>query len=84
MQLKKLEKESKKESMTQIFMEAPFRSKILLERILKTLQDETRFCVAWDLTMQTQGVVTQKIGVWKKVALPNIEKKPAIFLIDAS
>ena len=78
--LKLLEERSKNEQATQVFMEVPYRNQKMLEAILATLNDETLFCIAWDLTMQTQGVEMHSIKEWKKRSLPNIDKKPAIFL----
>lgn len=78
-----LEKKSKQEGSTQIFIEAPYRNQHTLESLIKCLNDETSLCVCWDLTMPTQGLVSQKVGVWKKSPLPNLDKKPAIFLISA-
>lgn len=77
----KLEKEAK--FRTQIFMEAPHRNRHMLESLLKNLKDQTLLCVAWDLTLPTQGILTQPVALWKKSPLPNIDKKPTIFLIQS-
>lgn len=82
--LKKLEKNSAQEKSTQIFIEAPHRNKHTLEDLLLALDDATQLCIAWDLTLPTQGLLTMPISRWKKSPLPNIEKKPAIFLLQAS
>ena len=66
---------------TQIFIEAPHRNSATLEALLKLLPDSTILCVAWDLTLSTQGVMTEKVATWKRLPLPNIQKKPTIFLI---
>lgn len=83
-QIKNLESISKKEKMTQIFIEAPYRNKHVLESLLNGLSDQTLLCVAWELTMPEQGVVCQPIFQWKKCTPPNLEKKNAIFLFNAS
>jgi len=80
-EIRLLQKRAQEDHATQIFMEAPYRNQHLLKSLLDTLPDETDLCVAWDLTLPTQGVVTQKIATWKKIPLPNLEKKPAVFLI---
>lgn len=80
-QIKQLAQHSLKEQSTQIFMEAPYRNQHTLEALLEYLPSETNLCVAWDLTLPTQGVVTNTITGWKKMTLPNLDKKPAIFLI---
>ena len=83
-QFKNLETISKKEGVTQIFMEAPYRNQQLLENLINELDDETWLCAAWDLTMPTQGVYSHPVKVWKKSPLPNIDKKNTVFLIQAS
>lgn len=82
-QILQLEKTSKVEKLTQIFIETPYRNGHMLESLLSTLSNDTVLCVAWDLTLPTQGVVCQAISVWKKMALPNLDKKNAIFLFYA-
>lgn len=78
--IKKLVQQAKKEGATQIFMEAPYRNMHTLGALLETLPEAFTLCVAWDLTLPTQGVMTQTMAQWKKCTLPNLEKKPAIFL----
>jgi 16S rRNA (cytidine1402-2'-O)-methyltransferase len=82
-QLLKLVRQSQQEQATQIFMEAPYRNKATLENLLEALPDQTWLCVAWDLTLPTQGVLSQPVHFWKKSPLPNLDKKPAIFLFYA-
>jgi 16S rRNA (cytidine1402-2'-O)-methyltransferase len=83
-QIKNLALQSGKEKATQLFMEAPYRNRHTLEALLETLPESALLCVAWDLTLSTQGVMTQSISQWKKCSLPNLEKKPAIFLFNTS
>lgn len=78
-----LEKQSSKEESTQIFIEAPYRNQALIEQLVETLSDDTWLCVAWELTMPEQGIVSQPISLWKKSPLPNLEKKNAVFLFSA-
>jgi 16S rRNA (cytidine1402-2'-O)-methyltransferase len=83
-QIKDLEKRSRVEHTTMIAIETPFRNQALLESLVATLDESTSLCVAWDLTLPTQGIVSQKVALWKKSPLPNLEKRVAIFLFDAS
>lgn len=71
---------SRLEGVTQMFMEAPYRNRSTLEAILAELPDEAILCAAWDLTLPTQGILSQPVLQWKKSPLPNIDKKPTIFL----
>lgn len=79
-QLQLLEKDSK-QGYTQIFIETPYRNAKTLQTVIETLEDQTLFCAAWDLTLPSKGIVSQPIALWKKSPLPNLEKKNAIFLI---
>jgi 16S rRNA (cytidine1402-2'-O)-methyltransferase len=81
-QLKEFEKRSNEEEATQIFMETPFRNQQTLQIILETLHQDTLLCAAWDLTLPSQGVVTQPIAAWKKMALPNLEDRNTLFLFQ--
>lgn len=81
-QIKALAEQVRKEKVTQIIMEAPYRNHHTLESLVKTLPDDILLCVAWDISSPNQGVITQAISQWKKCTLPNIEKKPAIFLFN--
>lgn len=81
-QLKALEQRAHKESSTQLFIEAPYRSQKMLQALLQILSDDTLLCVAWDLTLPSQNVITQKIKSWKLSILPTIDKKPAVFLFS--
>lgn len=81
-QIINLEKNAKNDESTQIFIETPYRNKYVLEALINTLQDNTWICIAYDLTMATQSVLSYPISVWKKMPLPNLEKKPCVFLIS--
>jgi len=75
-----LESRSKADRATQIFIETPYRNKHTLDTLLNTLHDQTLLCVAWDLTLPSQGILSQQVGLWKKSPLPSLDKKNAIFL----
>lgn len=80
-QIKQLGQQSKQQDATQIFMEAPYRNKHMFDALLEQLPPQAQLCVAWDLTLVSQGVVSQTVANWKKGTPPNLEKKPAIFLV---
>jgi 16S rRNA (cytidine1402-2'-O)-methyltransferase len=76
----RLEKEAMQYSQTQLFIETPYRNNQLLKDICDTLNPETRLCVAVNLTTEQESVITRSIREWKK-QLPDLNKKPAVFLI---
>lgn len=81
--IKRLEKRSKEELATQIFMETPYRNQAMLEVLLQTLSDDTFLACAWELTLPGQGILSQPVALWKKSPLPALDKKNAIFLVYA-
>lgn len=81
--IKEIERRSGNEKQTQIFIEAPYRNTPLLNDLVNTLNDQTRLCVACDLTLATEYIKTQLVAQWKK-GIPDLNKRPAIFLIEGS
>lgn len=81
--LKRLEGLSAKEQQTQIFIETPYRNKAMIEQAIKTLHPNTRFCIAVDLTSPQAYVKSLRIKDWKTERLPEVHKRPAIFLLYA-
>lgn len=78
--IREIERRSALEKQTQIFIEAPYRNTKLLNDLIHNLNDTTRLCVAVDLTLETEYIRTQSIASWKK-GVPDINKRPAIFLV---
>ncbi len=80
--IKDLEERSRKENQTQLFIEAPYRNMRMLQDIVQTCSSKTRLCIACDITLETEYIVTKTIAQWKG-KLPDINKRPAMFLILA-
>jgi 16S rRNA (cytidine1402-2'-O)-methyltransferase len=80
--LKELEIISRKENSAQIFIETPYRNLSLLDSILKTCHNETRLCIAVNLTGKSESIQTKTMDAWRK-AIPDIYKQPAIFILQA-
>jgi 16S rRNA (cytidine1402-2'-O)-methyltransferase len=81
--LKKMEQQSAKYKQTQIFIETPYRNNKFIEQAIKTLSPSTRFCIAANLTLDSQFIKTRTIKNWKSLKAPDLHKVPAIFLIQA-
>ena len=79
--LKKMEQLSAKHRQTQIFIETPYRNNGFVETALSALSPNTRFCIACDLTLSSQYIVTKTIANWRKSELPDLHKRPTVFLI---
>jgi len=73
---------SRKTNQTQIFMETPYRNVQMFEAILQTSSKLTKLCIASNISLNDEKIITKTIGEWK-LEKPNIHKKPTIFLIQA-
>ena len=81
--LKTLEQKSERDHQTQMFMETPYRNDALLQDILENGRPETMLCLAADLTLPEQWIKTMTIGEWRRSKIPSLNKRPALFLIQA-
>jgi 16S rRNA (cytidine1402-2'-O)-methyltransferase len=77
-----LEKRSRQESETQIFIETPYRNDALFQALLESLKVETLVCVASDLTLESEGINTRPVGQWRS-SRHVIGKRPTVFLLLA-
>ncbi len=69
-----------KEHQTQLFIETPYRNEKLVEDLMKFCNQNTKLCIAMNLTCEDEYIKTMPIQNWKK-NLPNMNKKPCIFLL---
>jgi 16S rRNA (cytidine1402-2'-O)-methyltransferase len=81
LKLKEIEKRSLTHFETQIFIETPYRNQYMLEAILSTCNANTRLCIACHVSLQDEMIVTKRISEWKQSPLPDLHKKPTVFLI---
>lgn len=77
--IRQLQDRSVRSGETQIFIEAPYRNRQLLNDLLSALSSETRLCIAANLTQSDQLLQTKPVAEWKK-KVPDIHKIPTVFL----
>lgn len=80
--IRELENDSQINNCTQVFIETPYRNNQLIKDILQSGREETRLCIAVDITAPSESIRTQTIKQWKQQAI-DIHKRPAIFLLLA-
>jgi len=81
--LKEIEKQSQRLNETQIFIETPYRNQHMLEDILASCAANTKLCIAKNVSLETEFVVSKTIAEWKKTELPDLHKQPTVFLLLA-
>ncbi|ASV32762.1 SAM-dependent methyltransferase [Maribacter cobaltidurans] len=81
-EIKKLERKSKEENQSQLFIETPYRNNKLLEELVKTVSGSTQICVACDITLNNEFIRTKTASQWKNEHV-DLHKRPTIFIIQA-
>ncbi len=79
--IRHFERRAVQERQSQLFIEAPYRNQKLMQELLQSLQSETRLTVAMDLTAPTEWIRTMRVAEWRKAVLPDLQRRPAIFII---
>ncbi|MDE6375142.1 MAG: SAM-dependent methyltransferase [Alistipes sp.] len=79
--IRRLEKRAHAERQSQVFIEAPYRNAKLAEQLLQVLQPQTRLTVAVEITAPGESIATRTVEEWRRGRLPEMQKRPAIFII---
>lgn len=79
--LRTLERRARTTGESQIFIEAPYRNLGLLEQMVSVCDGETMLTVACDVTAPGEFIVTDRIAGWARRPMPDIAKRPTIFII---
>lgn len=80
-EIKRLERLSQDAGQSQLFIETPYRNNQLLESLVSVLQPQTELCVACDITLPSEYILTQTAEAWSKTNV-DLNKRPTIFIIQ--
>ncbi|PXX23448.1 SAM-dependent methyltransferase [Arenibacter sp. ARW7G5Y1] len=80
--IKRFEKLSRDNDQSQIFIETPYRNDKLLAELIKTLAPQTLVCIACDITLPTEFILTKRVLDWQKISV-DLHKRPSIFIVHA-
>jgi len=78
--VRQLESYAQQHKQTQLFIETPYRNHQMIQTILENCGDETLLCVAADLTLPSQKIISLPVKLWKKITF-DLQKRPAVFLL---
>lgn len=79
--IRRFERRARSEGQSQLFIEAPYRNAKLWEQMLQILAPETRLTIAVEITAPDERIETRTVGEWRKRPMPEINKRPAIFIL---
>ncbi len=80
-ELKMLERISSERNQAQLFIETPYRNNNLLEDLIQILNPATKLCVACDLTLDTEYIITKSVLDWSKTKV-DLHKRPTMFILQ--
>ena len=80
--IRAIEKQSAAHRQTQIFIETPYRNDAMLEDLLRICAPQTRLCIACNLTMPDEMILTRSVSQWRQYPI-TLGKRPCVFLILA-
>lgn len=78
--LRQLEQRVYNEHQTQLFIETPYRNGKMIEDILCACRQQTKLCIAANLTCEDEYVCTRTVKEWRG-KVPELSKIPCIFLL---
>jgi len=78
--LKQIERDCILDGITRIFIEAPYRSRAILDDALKILDGNTHLCIAASLGSLSERVRSGPISLWRETPF-DLGKEPAVFLL---
>jgi 16S rRNA (cytidine1402-2'-O)-methyltransferase len=79
--IREIERDSLKTGQTHIFIEAPYRNKHMIDSLLSSCGNDTMLCIASNISLSDESVITAPVGRWKKMN-PDPGKKPTVFLLS--
>ena len=79
--IKFFERRAQTENQSQLFIEAPYRNVKLVEQLLQVCSPATKLTIAMNITSPEEFIQTHTIKEWQKVTMPDMNKKPAIFIL---
>jgi len=81
-EIQRLERRSRQEKETEIFIETPYRNDAMMNSLLSTCSPSSLLCVAADLTLPTESIITRNVQQWRRAGAV-LGRRPAVFLLLA-
>jgi 16S rRNA (cytidine1402-2'-O)-methyltransferase len=81
--LKALDAAVAKGGATQLFIETPYRNEAMVAAVLAVCRPRTLFCVAADLTLPSEQVVSRTVERWRTAPGLRLAGRPAMFLLGS-
>jgi len=80
--IREIERRSRQERETQIFIETPYRNDVLAAALLAVCSPDTMLCMASNLTLPAERIETRAVLQWRRTGSSR-GKAPTVFLLLA-
>lgn len=80
-EIQNIERRADRDDATQIWIEAPYRNRQIMEAVEKYLEPKRMFCIAAGIGSKDGFVITRQINAWRRSGWPEIHKIPTVFLL---
>jgi 16S rRNA (cytidine1402-2'-O)-methyltransferase len=80
--IRNLERRSETENQSQIFIETPYRNNQMVISLLEGCKPHTNLCIAVDITLPGEWIMTCSMAEWKLKPPPDLKNKPAVFILQ--
>ena len=80
-EIQNIERRADRDDATQIWIEAPYRNRQIMEAVEKYLEPKRMFCIAAGIGSKDGFVITRQINAWGRSGWPEIHKIPTVFLL---
>lgn len=77
--IKELESLALKNRQAQFFIETPYRNNQLFDDLLKTLQPNTLVCVAKNISLHDEVIISKSVKDWSSHENQELHKQPTVF-----
>jgi len=81
--IRDLERRSRSERETEIFIETPYRGDVLISALLAHCAPSTHLCIASELTLPGENIAVRTVEEWRR-APPSLGRRPTVFLLQAA
>jgi len=65
----------------QVFMETPYRNAQIFKTITEVCKSTTMLCIACDISLESESIITLQVGQWKKIN-PDLKDKLVVFVLQ--
>ena len=66
----------------QVYIQTPYKTEYTVQNLMEVLDPRDMLCVALDIGSPNQEVITESVKNWKNMKWPELQKRPAVFLIQ--